>query len=275
MQIEQRWERLDKMIYVAGIDIGSTTSKAVIMNEEEKILAQVIQKSGYDPEAAAEAVFDAACKEAGITRTDIVYCVSTGYGREMVKFANSQVTEITCHAKGAHTIFPDARGVIDIGGQDSKAIVLDQNGAVSEFAMNDKCAAGTGRFLDVMAGIMGISAEEMGHKSLLSKEELPISSICTVFAESEVISLISKKKNPYDIMAGVHASVARRVCTLVDRVKMPRPIMMSGGVGKNVGVIAAFEKILNTKLLVPDDPQIIGAVGAAAIALNKYKKLGR
>ena len=260
------------MIYVAGIDIGSTTSKAAIMDEEGKILAQVIQKSGYDPEAAAESVFDKACSDAGISRSDIAYCVSTGYGREMVKFADEQITEITCHAKGAHTMFPEARGVIDIGGQDSKAIVLDENGAVQDFAMNDKCAAGTGRFLDVMAGIMGITAEEMGHESLKSTEELQISSICTVFAESEVISLISQKKNPYDIMAGVHASVTRRVGTLVERVKMPRPIMMSGGVGKNVGIIAAFEKQLNTKLLVPDDPQIIGAVGAAAIALKKYKK---
>lgn len=260
------------MIYVAGIDIGSTTSKAAIMDENNKILAEVIQRSGYDPEAAAESVFDEACKQAGITREDIAYCVSTGYGREMVKFADAQITEITCHAKGAHTLFPEARGVIDIGGQDSKAIVLDENGAVSDFAMNDKCAAGTGRFLDVMAGIMGITTEQMGHDSLKSTEELQISSICTVFAESEVISLISQKKNPFDIMAGVHASVTRRVGTLVERVKMPRPIMMSGGVGKNVGIIAAFEKQLNTKLLVPEDPQIVGAVGAATIALNKYNK---
>lgn len=257
---------------VAGIDIGSTTAKAVLMNEDQRILASVIQKSGFDPEASADKVLDECCVLAGCQRDAIVYCVSTGYGREMVKTSNEQITEITCHGRGAHVVFPQARGVIDIGGQDSKAIVLDEDGYVENFAMNDKCAAGTGRFLDVMAGIMGVSTEEMGYLSLKSKEDLTISSICTVFAESEVISLISQKKNPFDIMAGVHSSVTRRVGTLVERVKMPRPIVITGGVGKNVGVIASFEKMLNTKLLVPKDPQIIGAIGAAALALKKYLK---
>lgn len=257
---------------IAGIDIGSTTAKAVLMNEHQEILAAVIQKSGFDPEAKAEEVLNACCAKAGCDRGGIVYCVSTGYGREMVRSANKQITEITCHGRGAHIVFPQARGVIDIGGQDSKAIVLDEHGNVENFAMNDKCAAGTGRFLDVMAGIMGVTTEEMGHLSLKATHQLTISSICTVFAESEVISLISQKKNPYDIMDGVHSSVTRRVGTLVERVRMPRPIVLTGGVGKNVGVIASFEKMLNTKLLVPEDPQLIGAIGAAALALRKYQK---
>lgn len=260
------------MKIVAGIDIGSTTAKAVLMDEHHKILASVVQKSGFDPEASADNVLNACCLQANCPRDAIVYCVSTGYGREMVKAADEQITEITCHGRGAHEVFPQVRGVIDIGGQDSKAIVLDEDGFVENFAMNDKCAAGTGRFLDVMAGIMGVSTEEMGRLSLQSKEDLTISSICTVFAESEVISLISQKKSPYDIMAGVHSSVTRRVGTLVERVKMPRPIVMTGGVGKNVGVIASFEKMLHTKLLIPEDPQIIGAIGAAALAWKKYSK---
>ena len=255
----------------AGVDIGSTTAKCVLMDENETILATVIQRSGYDPELAANQVLDSCCAQLGCRREDIDYCVSTGYGREMVSFTDEQITEITCHGKGAHVVCPEARGVIDIGGQDSKAIVLDERGNVVNFAMNDKCAAGTGRFLDVMAGIMNVSTEEMGKLSLKAEQALPISSICTVFAESEVISLISQKKDPHEIMAGIHASVTRRVGGLAERVKMPRPIMVSGGVGKNVGVIASFEKQLNTKILVPPvDPQLIGAIGAASIARKKY-----
>lgn len=257
---------------VSGIDIGSTTAKCVLIDENEQILALSVQKTGFDPELAAERVLLECCENAKCKVEDIVYCVATGYGREQVAKANEQVTEITCHGRGVHVMFPEARGVIDIGGQDSKAIVIDENGYVNDFAMNDKCAAGTGRFLDVMASIMGISTEEMGYQSLKAENDLMISSICTVFAESEVISLISQKKNPYDIMAGIHSSVTRRVGTLVERVKMPKPIAITGGVGKNVGVVTSFEKMLNTKLLVPENPQVIGAIGAASLALRKYRK---
>ena len=254
----------------AGIDIGSTTAKAVLMNEEGKIRGAYVCRTGFDPVAASEEVLGMVLAQTGCSRDEIKYCVSTGYGREQVSFADRQVTEITCHGKGAHILFPQARGIIDIGGQDSKAIVLSDTGMVENFAMNDKCAAGTGRFLEVMASIMNVTTEEMGRLSLQATEKLMISSICTVFAESEVISLISQKKNPYDIMAGVHNSVARRVGTLVERVKMPRPIVLTGGVGKNVGVKAAFEELLHTELLVPEDPQIVGAIGAAEIARTRY-----
>ncbi len=257
---------------VGGVDIGSTTAKAVLMDENQQILASAICRSGFDPSAAARHVFDQCCQQLGCSIKDIAYCVSTGYGREQVAAANEQITEITCHGRGAHVLFPQARGVIDIGGQDSKAIVISENGSIENFAMNDKCAAGTGRFLDVMAQIMGVTTEEMGYASLKAENTLVISSICTVFAESEVISLISQKKNPYDIMAGIHSSVTRRVGTLVERVKMPRPIVITGGVGKNVGIIAAFEKMLKTKLLVPEEPQLVGAIGAASLAIKRYKK---
>ena len=258
-------------MYYTGIDIGSTASKVVVLNDEQMVEYFVLP-TGWSSKETAAAVAQRLLEEGHPVDGGEMKVVATGYGRISVDYAAKTVTEITCHGRGAHEVFPQVRGVIDIGGQDSKAIVLDEDGFVENFAMNDKCAAGTGRFLDVMPGIMGVSTEEMGRLSLHSKEDLTISSICTVFAESEVISLISQKKSPYDIMAGVHSSVTRRVGTLVERVKMPRPIVMTGGVGKNVGVIASFEKMLHTKLLIPEDPQIIGAIGAAALAWKKYSK---
>ncbi len=258
----------------AGIDIGSTTTEVVLLDENRKILAKSQNLTGFDLEAAAEQAFASSCGEAGCTTDDFTYCVSTGYGRELVKLANEQVTEISCHAKGANYWFPEARAVIDIGGQDSKAISINARGGIVDFAMNDKCAAGTGRFLEVMAGIMGIAVGEMGRLSLKATKDVKVSSICTVFAESEVISLISKKESsPYDIMAGIHSSVVRRVYMLVQKARLQPPIVMTGGVAKNVGVVAAFEKLLNTKISIPEDPQSIGALGASIMALEKYEKL--
>lgn len=258
----------------AGIDIGSTTTKLVLLEDDSKVLAQHILLTGFRPIEAAQTALKQCCAKAGCTADKLDYAVSTGYGRELVDFANEQVTEITCHAQGAHFLFPEARGVIDIGGQDSKAISLNpETGHVITFAMNDRCAAGTGRFLDVMAGIMGITPQEMGELSLKSEKEVAVSSICTVFAESEVISLISQKDvNPYDIMAGIHSSVARRVTTLTGRAQLGPPIVMTGGVAKNVGVVHAFETVLKTKLLIPEEPQTVGALGAAHLAAVKLSK---
>jgi len=260
-------------MFFAGIDVGSTTTEAVIINENRVILAKSQVPTGFDLEKAAERSFELCCTDIGCTKDDFDYCVSTGYGRKLVETADTQVTEIACHAKGANYWFPEARGVIDIGGQDSKAISINASGGIVDFAMNDKCAAGTGRFLEVMASIMGVDVGEMGRLSLKSTVDVKISSICTVFAESEVISLLSKKLySPYDIMMGVHNSVARRVNMLVQKARLQPPIVMTGGVAKNVGVVSAFERILGTKLLIPDDPQSIGALGAAVIALEKYSK---
>ncbi len=257
----------------AGIDIGSTTTKVVLLDENSKIIGRGQVLSGVMLEEAAEKAFAIACEEAKCKKTDVDYCVSTGYGRALVSYADEQFTEIACHAKGAHYWFPEARGVIDIGGQDSKAISINEYGGINDFAMNDKCAAGTGRFLDVMAGIMGMDASEMGRQSLKAEKAVPVSSICTVFAESEVISLLAKKlATPYDIMAGIHSSVVRRVNMLVEKARLTPPIVMTGGVAKNVGVVKTFEDLLKTKLLIPEDPQITGALGAAVIARDRYNK---
>lgn len=258
----------------AGIDVGSTTTKLVLLEDDSRVLAQHILLTGFRPIEAAQKALDVCCKSIACSPDNIAYTVSTGYGRELIDFADEQITEITCHAQGAHFLFPEARGVIDIGGQDSKAISLDpETGHVITFAMNDRCAAGTGRFLDVMAGIMGITPKEMGELSLKSEKEVAVSSICTVFAESEVISLISQKNvNPYDIMAGIHSSVARRVTTLTGRAQLSPSIVMTGGVAKNVGVVHAFETVLKTKLLIPEEPQSVGALGAAHIAAVKLAK---
>ena len=260
------------MVFV-GIDIGSTTTEAVFADENKKVIASARVDTGYELDKAADRAVDSCCEQSGVTREDFTFCVSTGYGRDLVAFADTQFTEIACHAKGANLLFPEARGVIDIGGQDSKAISINENGGIVDFAMNDKCAAGTGRFLEVMARIMNLEIGEMGRLSLQAKQDVKISSICTVFAESEVISLLAKKVyEPYDIMMGIHSSVVRRVNMLVQKARLEPPIVMTGGVAKNVGVIAAFERVLNTKLLIPEDPQMVGAIGAAVMAAETWRK---
>ena len=257
----------------AGIDIGSTTTEAVLVDENRQILAKSQVSTGFALDSAASKAVEICCGRAGCLPNDFTFCVATGYGRGLVSIADREFTEIACHAKGAHYFFPEARGVIDIGGQDSKAISVSESGGIADFAMNDKCAAGTGRFLDVMASIMGISVEEMGRLSLSSTVNVKISSICTVFAESEVISLLSTKQyEPRDIMAGIHKSVVRRVNMLVQKVRLRPPVVMTGGVAKNAGVVQAFEKLLDTTLLIPEDPQCIGALGAAVLALECYEK---
>lgn len=257
----------------AGVDIGSTTTEALLIDEEKNILAKAQVLTGFALDEAAQRAFDICCEAIGCTTKDFAYCISTGYGRDLVNIADGQFTEIACHAKGANYWFPEARGVIDIGGQDSKAISINERGGIVDFAMNDKCAAGTGRFLEVMATIMGLEVGEMGRQSLKSTKDVKISSICTVFAESEVISLLAKKTcSPYDIMAGIHSSVVRRVYMLVQKARLEPPIVMTGGVARNIGVVTAFEKLLGSKLLIPEDPQSIGALGAAIMALEKYNK---
>jgi len=257
----------------AGIDIGSTTTEAVLLDEVKTILAKSQIPTGYALDEAAEKAIGICCMELGCSQNDFTYCVSTGYGRELVPNANENFTEISCHAKGANFWFPEARGVVDIGGQDSKAIAINEFGRIVDFAMNDKCAAGTGRFLEVMASIMDIEVGEMGSLSLQAQKDVKISSICTVFAESEVISLLAKKtSSPYDIMAGIHNAAARRVNILVQKVGLQPPIVMTGGVARNVGIVHAFEKLLGFGLYIPEDPQSIGALGAAIIACEGYKK---
>lgn len=260
------------MILVAGLDAGSLSSKAVILDQEKRILAYDISLTSGDNRGAAEASFNKAIDKAGILRDRINYIVATGYGRDNIPFADNEVTEITCHATGAYFLHPEARTVLDIGGQDSKGISLDHDGQVSDFVMNDKCAAGTGRFIEVMAHALGVPLESMGDLSKQSLNPTVISSFCTVFAESEVVSLVAEGRSKVDIIRGIHESIAERIVTLLNKIRMIEPITMTGGVAKNQGVIRALEHKLKLKLNIPEEPQIVGALGAALIALRIYRK---
>ena len=206
----------------AGVDIGSITTKAAIL-ADKKIIATKIIFTGYNAEAAGLKVYEEALKEAGIDKSAVKKIVSTGYGRNSVKFADKSYTEIMCHATGAHFLNPHIRSIIDIGGQDSKAILLDDKGRVKNFVMNDKCAAGTGRFLEVMARAMEVNLDEFGAMSINSNQPAKISSLCTVFAESEVISLIAKGEQRKDIIAGIHESIAARISSMTGRLAFKSP----------------------------------------------------
>ncbi len=247
-----------------GIDIGSITAKAAILKDGE-IIATKVSFTGYNSTQAGKRIFDDILGEAGIKPGSLSRVVATGYGRNSVDFADKAVTEIICHATGAYFLNPDVRSVVDIGGQDSKAIVLDAQGKVKDFAMNDKCAAGTGRFLEVMARALEVDLDKFGETSLRAENPSHISSLCTVFAESEVISLIAKGETRENIIAGIHESVASRVAALANRVGVKKPIMMTGGVAKNIGIVKALEAKLGP-MEVFTETQVNGAIGAAIIA---------
>lgn len=250
-----------------GIDIGSITAKGAIFIDGE-IKGTKVVFTGYNSEAAGRTVFEGLLQETGVEYGSVNKIVSTGYGRNNVKLADKAITEITCHGAGAHFMQPTVRTIIDIGGQDSKAMSLDKNGRVKEFSMNDKCAAGTGRFLEVMARALEVDLNDFGKMALESKSPSKISSLCAVFAESEVISLISKGELRENIMAGIHDSIAARVSAMARRVGVVEPVMMTGGVAKNVGVVRALEKKLNTSLIVTQTAQENGAIGAAVLAAD-------
>ena len=248
-----------------GIDIGSITAKGALLVDGE-ILGTKVIFTGYNSELAGKTVFTELLAEHSIEESNIDKIVSTGYGRNNVGFADKSITEITCHGAGANFQNPEVRTIIDIGGQDSKAVAVNGDGKVKDFAMNDKCAAGTGRFLEVMARALEVDLEDFGTLSLNSHDPAKISSLCTVFAESEVISLISKGEYRENIMAGIHEAIASRVSALAKRVGIVSPIMMTGGVAKNVGVVKALEDKLGDKILIAPAPQENGAIGAAVLA---------
>lgn len=252
-----------------GIDIGSLSTNAVLINDNGEVVASEVILTGASSKKAVDMVLKQILAGAGLDQSEIDIVVATGYGRIRVPFANETVTEITCHAKGANYYFPSARTLIDIGGQDSKAIKIDKNGNVSDFVMNDKCAAGTGRFLEVMARTLEIDLDDMGEISLKGAKEINISSLCTVFAESEVVSLIGASSRTEDICKSLHASIAKRIVAQVKRVGVEDDIIMSGGVAKNVGVVSELEKKLDSKIRISHEPQIVGALGAALIGLEK------
>jgi predicted CoA-substrate-specific enzyme activase len=253
-----------------GIDVGSVTTDAVLLKDEKKIIAFSIVKSGFDHRSAIDKVVNDICIKAQIEREQINSVVSTGYGRRNVVEANKVVTEISCHAMGIHFLAPDIRTVIDIGGQDSKVIRVSGNGYAETFFMNDKCSAGTGRFLEVMAHAMGIDINELGAIALTAKKAEPISSICTVFAESEVISKIAEGKPKENIIAGLHQAISERLMGMVAAIGVKKPVALTGGVAKNQGIKKALSKYLGEDIYKPEEPQIVGALGAAVFAMDHY-----
>lgn len=253
-------------MYFAGVDVGSATTKAVIVGENGRVVGHSLFPSGANLAAAAEKALNTAIKEAGISPDQIGTVISTGYGRESVEGITKTVTEITCHARGVSTGNSVARLVIDIGGQDSKAIALGPGGTVQNFAMNDKCAAGTGRFLEVMAGVLGVELSEIGAVALTADAPAKISSTCTVFAESEVVSLLAQGESLPRILAGICNAIAERVKSLASRVGIHPEVVMTGGVALNIGVVKSLENVIGLSVSVPDEPQMTGALGAALIA---------
>ena len=255
--------------FVVGLDSGSTSTNAVVMNEAREIVASVVIKTGAKAGASAERAYREVIERAGITPDQVACTIATGYGRVSIPFADENVTEISCHGRGAHYFNPDVRTILDIGGQDSKAIHVNATGEVTDFAMNDKCAAGTGRFLEMIARSLEISLDELGPAALESKKHLEIASMCSVFAESEVISLIANNEEKPDIAAGVCRAVAGKAYSLMRRVGLEGAYMMTGGVAQNPGVVSAVEELIGEKLFICEDPEIVGATGAALLALEK------
>ncbi len=258
-------------MYTLGIDVGSSSSKAVILEDGKKIYRHRVVQIGTGssgPDKVLEEVF----RDTGLTTDGMANIIATGYGRFNVKCAKGEISEITCHAKGALFEVPDTTCILDIGGQDVKAIKLNQQGIVMQFAMNDKCAAGTGRFLDVMSKVLEIPMSEMGDWYFKSKHPAKVSSTCTVFAESEVISLLSKNVPKEDIVAGVHQSIASKACALVRRVGVGKNLTMTGGGSRDPGVVDAVSKELGIPVQVAPHPQVVGALGAALLAYEKINK---
>jgi predicted CoA-substrate-specific enzyme activase len=257
--------------YAMGVDFGSTTAKTVILDMEGTVVASCIESMGAVSDGGVKASIAGALQRAAITQDDVNFTVTTGYGRRMLDVSQKSYTEITCHARGAVALVPDARLVIDIGGQDSKVIAVDSNGLVETFSMNDRCAAGTGKFLEVLARAVEIELVEMGPLALQATQILKISSMCATFAETEVISLLAEGHSKADVLGAVHAAIAARTCGLVGRVGKRMPIVMTGGVAKNAAAVHHIEKALGEKLVLPPDPQIAGALGAALFALDEIR----
>jgi predicted CoA-substrate-specific enzyme activase len=252
------------------VDIGSTMTKVVVWGEN--VLSTFIGPTGAEYRLLAHQVVQDALRQAHLSFEDLAYVISTGYGRMNVPFADGQITEVTCHGRGVFHLFPQARTIIDIGGQDSKAIKLNPEGKIDNFAMNDKCAAGTGRFLEVIAESLAVDLKELGELSLKAQTPVKISSICTVFAEQEVVGHLAEGKRLEDVLAGLHEAFASRIHSMAEQVKVEPPVVLTGGGAKNVGLRKALERRLGYELLVPPEPLITGALGAALLAKEQWKK---
>jgi (R)-2-hydroxyacyl-CoA dehydratese activating ATPase len=251
-----------------GIDVGARTTKAVVL-VDGRVVARAVEDTGGSPAATARRVYETVLREAGSPAIEAA--VATGYGRSGLDFAPVTVTEITCQARGARHAAPQARGILDVGGQDTKAIALDAEGRIRDFLMNDRCAAGTGRFLEVMAAAFGLSLDDAGRLAMTAAEPLALSSTCTVFAESEVVSLRAAGHPSEAILAGVHATVSRRLKSMADRLAMEGPVVFTGGVARSPAAVEALRQILGLEIIVPDDPQTTGALGAALVAADRVE----
>ena len=256
------------MAYAAGVDVGSTQTKAVIVDERRAIVARALTETGANVIRAAERAFAESLRDAGLREEEVEFIVGTGYGRYKVTFGNTQVTEISCHGRGAVHVFPRTRTVIDMGGQDTKAIRVSAAGEILDFCMNDKCAAGTGRFLGAAAAALDIPLDQLGPTALAGERPVKISTTCTVFAESEVLSWLGKGKKIGDILLGVHQSIAARSVGLLRRVGIEDEVTFTGGVARNGAMIAALTGRLGTAPNVSGDSHYIGALGAALFALD-------
>ncbi|HLW54289.1 MAG TPA: acyl-CoA dehydratase activase [Candidatus Angelobacter sp.] len=260
------------MRIAAGVDVGSTQTKAVLVEDNgggTRILARALIDTGANVVKAAQAAFDKCCYLAAVPTASVGFVVGTGYGRYKISFGNAQMTEISCHARGAHFLCPGTRTVIDMGGQDSKAISVGPSGEVLDFVMNDKCAAGTGRFLANAAEVMGIKLDDIGPLSLLATRPVKIATVCTVFVESDILSYLAQGKHGEDILGGVHLAIAKRTVSLARRLTIEPEITMTGGVARNIGMVRALETVLGDKVHVSPDAHFMGAVGAGLFALEK------
>lgn len=260
-------------VYFAGVDIGSVTAKTVIL-KDNRVVGRAAIPTTVSSEKSGLTVLGKALESAGLPRSDLKYIIATGYGRIAAPYANKTITEITCHAKGANYLNPTTRTIIDMGGQDCKAMRVNEEGHVIDFVLNDKCAAGTGRFLEVVSRVFELMLDDLGPLSIKSplNERVPISSTCTVFAESEIVSLMARGEKPENIISGVHFAIAHRIAGMFTRTGVEDEVFFSGGVAKNIGMRKALEETLEKKIVVSseEDPQLVGALGAALLAREKY-----
>ncbi|MEJ2187280.1 MAG: acyl-CoA dehydratase activase [Gemmatimonadota bacterium] len=256
------------MAYAAGVDVGSTQTKAVIIGEDRQIAARSLVETGANVIRAAESAFQEALRTGDLREEEVEFIVGTGYGRYKVTFGNTQVTEISCHGRGAVHMFPNTRPVVDMGGQDTKAIRVSPTGEIIDFCMNDKCAAGTGRFLGAASSALDIPLDQLGPTALGGQRPVKITTTCTVFAESEVLSWLGKGKKIEDILLGVHQSIAARSAGLLRRVGIEPEVTFTGGVAKNTAMIATLNERLGLKVNVSDESHYMGALGAALFALD-------
>lgn len=270
-------------MYVAGVDVGSVAAKAIVLEQSRegppRVAGRAVLPTGWNTAEAGELALQKACAEASVDREAVLRITGTGYGRVSLPFADKTITEISCHARGAAHLFPRAGIVLDIGGQDSKVISLETGqetgfrkpGAVRDFMMNDKCAAGTGRFLQVLSGILNMPLDDLSIAAAVGKP-VAISSMCAVFAETEIVGLLAKSTPPQDIAAGVFRSIARRMCTLAKRISLHDECVFTGGLATSPSFAAILSEELGMPVNVPDDPQVVGALGAALIALDAARK---